>query len=155
MSINFLTWTRYRLVRFPHLRLPIFWKLRFVCSKSWHGRDTGGCRRGLTRGRRWGGGGRGSAPPSTGSARSRWCCPESWTRWDDSRRKDLKFVNIVNNLSHWGSGSGGRISWDWNSTFSGNRQINHEVKIPKNDSISWSALFSWDWNCLIVQKKHY
>ncbi len=28
----------------------------------------------------------------------------------------------------------------------------HEVKIPNNDSISWSALFSWDRNCLIIQK---
>ncbi len=33
--------------------------------------------------------------------------------------------------------------------------IFHEVKIPNNDSISWSAPFSWDWNCLIIQKKHY
>ncbi len=24
--------------------------------------------------------------------------------------------------------------------------IFHEVKIPNNDLISWSALFSWDWN---------
>ncbi len=52
-----------------------------------------------------------------------------------------------------GSGSGGRISWDRNSTFSGDQQIGHEVEIPNNDSFSWSALFSWDWNCLIVQKK--
>ena len=48
------------------------------------------------------------------------------------------------------SGSGGRISWDQNSTFSGGRQINHEVEIPNNDSISWSQHFSWDRNCLIM-----
>ncbi len=40
-------------------------------------------------------------------------------------------------LAEWyciadGSGSGGRISWDWNSTFSGDRIINHEVEIPNN-----------------------
>jgi hypothetical protein len=28
----------------------------------------------------------------------------------------------------------------------------HEVKIPNNDSISWSWHFSWDRNCLIVRK---
>ncbi len=44
------------------------------------------------------------------------------------------------------SGSGGQISWDQNSTFSGGRIFDHEVKIPNNDSISWSALFSWDRN---------
>ncbi len=31
-----------------------------------------------------------------------------------------------------GSGSGGRISWDQNSTFSGDPIIDHEVKIPNN-----------------------
>jgi hypothetical protein len=30
------------------------------------------------------------------------------------------------------SGSGGQISWDQNSTFSGDRIINHEVEIPNN-----------------------
>jgi hypothetical protein len=42
----------------------------------------------------------------------------------------------------------GRISWDWNSTFSGGRHFDHEVEIPNNDSISWSQHFSWDQNCL-------
>ena len=44
------------------------------------------------------------------------------------------------------SGSGGRISWDRNSIFSGGQIFDHEVEIPNNDSISWSALFSWDQN---------
>jgi hypothetical protein len=35
------------------------------------------------------------------------------------------------------SGSGGWISWDQNSTFSGGRHFDHEVKIPNDDSISW------------------
>jgi hypothetical protein len=48
------------------------------------------------------------------------------------------------------SGSGGQISWDRNSTFLGGRQIDHEVKIPNNDLISWSQHFSWDQNCLIM-----
>ena len=30
--------------------------------------------------------------------------------------------------------------------------IFHEVEIPNKDSISWSALFSWDRICLIIQK---
>ncbi len=42
----------------------------------------------------------------------------------------------------------GRISWDWNSTFSGGRHFDHEVEIPNNDSISRSQHFSWDQNCL-------
>ena len=163
MPINFLTWNRYHLARFPHLRLPIFCKLRFVCSKRWRGRDTGGCRRGLTRGRRWGGGGRGSAPPSTGSARCRWCCPESWTRSDDSRRIDLKFVNIVNNLSYESTrGNGHKIEmqvvetrfFQVIKTFS---KIVHKIKTilksfldfqfhvqgchSKKDSISWLSIF--------------
>jgi hypothetical protein len=29
----------------------------------------------------------------------------------------------------WGSGSGGRISWDRNSTFSGGRIFDHEIEI--------------------------
>ena len=48
------------------------------------------------------------------------------------------------------SGSGGQISWDQNSTFSWDRQIDHEVKIPNNKSISLSRHFSWDRNCLIM-----
>jgi hypothetical protein len=44
------------------------------------------------------------------------------------------------------SGWGGRISWDRNSTFSGGQIFDHEVEISNNDSISGSALFSWDWN---------
>ncbi len=33
---------------------------------------------------------------------------------------------------YWGSGSGGQISWDRNSTFSGDQIIDHEVEIPNN-----------------------
>ena len=59
-----------------------------------------------------------------------------------------------------GEWSGGRISWDWNSTFSWGQIIFdheikffgtfHEVKIPNNYSISWSQHFSWDQKCLIM-----
>jgi hypothetical protein len=57
------------------------------------------------------------------------------------------FISLKGSLD---SGSGGRISWDRNSTFSGDQQINHEVEIPNNESISWSGHFSWDQNCLIM-----
>jgi hypothetical protein len=32
-----------------------------------------------------------------------------------------------------GSGSGGRISWDRNSTFKGGRIFDHEIEIPNNE----------------------
>jgi hypothetical protein len=50
-------------------------------------------------------------------------------------------------LGEW---SWGQISWDRNSNFSGDRQIDHEVEIPNNESISWSQHFSWDQTCLIM-----
>ncbi len=49
-----------------------------------------------------------------------------------------------------GEWSGGWISLDRNSTFSGGWHFDHEVEIPNNDLISWSQHFSWDQNCLIM-----
>jgi hypothetical protein len=49
-----------------------------------------------------------------------------------------------------GEWSWGQISWDRNSTFSGDQSINHEVEIPNNYSISWSQHSSWDRNPLIM-----
>jgi hypothetical protein len=55
-------------------------------------------------------------------------------------------LTCMTNWKETDSGSGGQISWDWNSTFSGGWIFVHEVEIPNNDLISWSPLFSWDWN---------
>ncbi len=53
----------------------------------------------------------------------------------------------------WGSGSGGRISWDRNCFFSWDRiheveffPIFHEVEIPNNWFDLLITPFSWDWN---------
>ncbi len=36
--------------------------------------------------------------------------------------------------------SGGRISWDQNSTFSGGRIFDHEIEIPNNELLqNWSG----------------
>jgi hypothetical protein len=41
---------------------------------------------------------------------------------------------------NFGSGSGGRISWDRNSTFSGGRIFDHEIEIPNNELLqNWSG----------------
>ncbi len=44
---------------------------------------------------------------------------------------DPKLQTIQKSDKNWkqGSGSGGRISWDRNSTFSGGRIFDHEIKI--------------------------
>ena len=50
---------------------------------------------------------------------------------DNQRTKILQF---------WGSGSGGRISWDRNSTFSGGQIFDHEIEIPNNELLqNWSG----------------
>jgi hypothetical protein len=43
------------------------------------------------------------------------------------------FYNIRSRLQVYGEWSWGRISWDQNSTFSGGRIFDHEIKIPNNE----------------------
>ena len=60
-----------------------------------------------------------------------------WLNWPDLPSRKWVSMTILCESDicvtvSFGSGSGGRISWDRNSTFSGDRIINHEVKIPNN-----------------------
>ena len=48
--------------------------------------------------------------------------------WESNYNKYKKIVYIIFELS-FDSGSGGQISWDRNSTFSGDRIFDHEVEI--------------------------
>ena len=62
------------------------------------------------------------------------------------RIKCQEWKLIISDGNLLGSGSGGQISWDRNLTFLGGWHFDDEIKIPNNDSISWSQHFSWDQN---------